>query len=119
MAITYEWGISGLRKDSQGTVVEVHWTKKGTDENGYSAIFNMVETLSDGDPNSESYIAFDALTESDVVTWIQSRITGTRLMDVDHFINRNIQKQVEKIDSEEGGLPWAPAEIPSNIEQGE
>jgi hypothetical protein len=118
MAITYEWKILRLRRDASGTVTEVYWSKTGTDESGRTAMFSMVDELNDGDPTSDSYIDFASLTEADVLAWIQGRVTGTRALDVDHFIQRKIQEQMDARDSIDDQLPWAPAELPPGMEQG-
>lgn len=110
MAITYEWSIVGLRRSEDGNVIAVDWKKTGTDENGYTASFNQVEKLDAANPSSDSYIPFASLTEADVLSWVQSKVVGTYLMDVDYFIQRKIQEQVEATDSVSDNLPWAPVE---------
>ncbi len=110
MAITYTWAITGLTRDTAGTVVKVHWNKTGTNEDGVTATFNMHEDFNDGDPSSDSYIAFDSLTEEDVLVWVQGRVTGRYQMDVDHQIQRQIQDQIDSAGISEAPMPWATEE---------
>ena len=109
MAITYTWAITGLTRDTAGTVVKVHWQKTGTNEDGVTAAFNMFDDFI-GDPSSDSYIAFDSLTEADVLSWVQGRVTGRYQMDVDHQIQRQIQEQIDNIGITEAQMPWASEE---------
>lgn len=117
MAITYEWSVMGLRRSEEGNVIYVDWKKTGTDENGYTACFTQVEKLDPANPSSDSYIPFDSLTEENVLSWVKSKVVGTYLMDVDHFIQRRIQEQIETIDNISDNLPWAPPEdLPEIVE---
>ena len=119
MAITYEWRILRLHRDASGMVTEVYWSKTGTDAEGRTAMFSMVDELDSSDPASDAYIEFSALTEENVLAWIQSRVSGTRALDVDHFIQRKIQEQIEARDSVDDVLPWAPEEVPPDMQKGE
>lgn len=111
MAITYTWAITGLTKDTAGTVVKVDWKKTGTNQNGVTAVFNMSDDFNDGDPSSDSYIAFDSLTEADVTSWIQNRVIGKYQLDVDYQIQRQIQEKIDSADvTTSAPMPWAPEE---------
>ena len=110
MAINYTWAITGLTRDTAGTVVKVHWKKTGTNEDGVTGNFNMFDEFNDGDPSSESYIAFDSLSEADVLAWVQGRVTGRYQLDVDHQIQRQIQDQIDNAGITEAPMPWAPEE---------
>ena len=119
MAVTYEWKILSLRRDSAGTVTEVYWSKTGTDQDGRTAMFSMVDNLDNGDPSSPSYIDFSSLTEEDVIAWVQSRVTGVRAMDVDHYIQRRLLEQSQSVEGVEASMPWAPEEVPPDMQEGE
>ena len=108
MALTYTWAVTGLKKTGDGTVVQTYWTKKGTDENGNEGTFSGA-TPFQGDPTAEGYIAFENLTESDVLSWIQSVVVGG----YEEHVNAQIQKQIDSQTVVEASMPWAPAPAPA------
>ena len=111
MSITYTWAITGLDKDNAGTVVKVYWKKVGTNENGVTGQFNMSDDFNDGDPSSDSYIAFDSLTEANVITWVKNRVIGKYQLDVDYQIQRQIQEKINKADvTTSAPMPWVSEE---------
>jgi len=114
VAIAYTWGINGLTADASGSVVKVRWKKTGTDENGFSGGFNMEDSLALGEPDSDSYIPFDSLSEADVIAWVQSIVVGIYEQDVNLQIQRQIQKKVDEAGVAEVPMPWVPApEMPA------
>lgn len=112
MAITYTWAITGLSRDTAGTVVKVHWKKTGTDENNVSAEFNQFIDFDNGDPSNDSYISFDSLTEADVVSWVQGRVAGRYETDINSNIEMQIQDYVDSAGITEAAMPWVPEEEP-------
>lgn len=107
MALTYTWKVTGLKKNTDGTVVQTYWQKIGTDENDNQGTFSGATPFS-GDPEAEGYVAFEDLTEADVLGWIQGVVVG----EYETHVNAQIQKQIDqKINVvEEAAMPWAPAE---------
>lgn len=112
MAITYTWEVSSLKvKDVSDTrpnaVVQTYWKKIGTDENGNSGTFSGATPFT-LDPNDDSgpFIAFEDLTEEDVLTWIKSVVVGG----YEVHVNEKIQEQIDQkiIPVSEKTLPWAP-----------
>lgn len=78
MANTYFFRINSVdtytSKNIEGTdladvVYNVHWTYIGEDGNGNTGRIIGVETVNDPDPSS--FTAFDDLTQSDVIAWIE------------------------------------------------
>lgn len=110
MNLTYTWAITGLTKDTAGTVVKVHWVKTGTDENGITGVFNMQDSFSGGDPESDSYIPFENLSEADVIAWVKGKVTGRYQLDVDFQIQRQIQDQIDSTGVSEAPMPWVEEE---------
>lgn len=106
MAITYTWKVTGIKKNTDGTVVQTYWQKTGTDENGNEGTFSGATPFT-GDPTAVGYIPFESLTEDDVISWIQEVVVGS----YEEHVNGQIQKQIDqKINVvEEAALPWAPA----------
>jgi hypothetical protein len=108
MAITYAVHVKGLEKKDisslQSVVVKIHWVLTGTGENGISADFTGWTDI----PYDEStpFVAFDQLTESQVLGWIpQSNIENAKPVVADRIaILSNTSTLVESAD-----LPWNKA----------
>jgi hypothetical protein len=117
MAITYTWKIDMMHTQSlpilQNAVTEIHWSKTGTDDSGATGRypgctkFNLDEAIALN--SSGGFTALQNLTETQVLTWIQSSITDDDM----HFIDRYIQSVIDNqksfktsasIDSKD--LPW-------------
>lgn len=114
MAITYTWEVTGLKvKDVSDTkpsaVVQTYWKKIGTDENGNTGYFSGATPFT-VDPTDDSgpFIAFEDLTEQDVIDWIKSVVTGG----YEEHVNEKIQEQIDQIVNpiSEPQLPWKPVE---------
>lgn len=109
----YTWEVTGLKKNQEGTIVQTYWKKIGTDENGNQGSFAGATPFTNGDPSAEGYIAFDSLTEADVLGWVQGIVVG----DYEQHVNTQIQKQIDAQTIEEATMPWAPA--PADEEEAE
>ncbi len=81
MANTYAWAINKLdvhpiEESLSDVVYNVHWSYKATSDQtdaegeAYSATSIGAQVVGAPDPNS--YIAFDSLTQSDVVGWLEA-----------------------------------------------
>lgn len=116
MATTYTWKVTSIKvknvSDSkQNAVCQTYWQKIGTDENGNEGTFSGATPFT-VDPTDDSgpFIAFEDLTENDVLSWIQSVVIGG----YEEHVNGQIQKQIdEKINViTEPKMPWAPVVEP-------
>jgi hypothetical protein len=105
MSMTYEWQVTGLKKTVDGTVVQTYWLKTGTDADGNVGSFSGA-TPFEGDPSDEGYIAFENLTEANVLQWIQDVVVG----DYETHVNQMIEKQIEDMAIQDAALPWAPVD---------
>lgn len=110
MAVTYTWAVTGMKVlASAGPlsnyVVNVQWTKTGTDENGNTGVFNGA-TPFQPDPTQPDFVPFDQLTEAIVLSWVQPVVTGM----YEEHVNAQIAKQIaDKIDPiTDVTPPWAP-----------
>ena len=97
-------------------VVQTNWQKIGTDENGNQGIFSGATPFTQ-DPTDESgpFIAFEELTEEDVINWIKTVVVGQ----YEQHVNEQIQRQIsEKLNpTSEPPLPWAsPINPPEPVE---
>ena len=98
MAITYTWKITGLKTknvsdDKQAAVVQTYWKKIGTDADGNEGTFSGATPFT-VDPTDESgpFIAFEDLTEEDVLDWIKTVVVGG----YEEHVNGQIAKQIEE-----------------------
>ena len=118
MAITYTWEVTSLKvKDVSDTkanaVVQTYWKKTGTDQNGNTGTFSGATPFTvDPTDNSGPFIAFEDLTEEDVLTWIKSVVVGS----YEQHVNEKIQEQIDQKISpvSEKKLPWAPESPEAN-----
>lgn len=71
MAITYTWKITNYKnlsiKDKK-VVVQVYWTKTGTNENGISASFMGITPLTKVDFNN--FVEYEDLNHDIVLNWV-------------------------------------------------
>jgi hypothetical protein len=103
--LTFSWTVTGLKKDINGTVVQVYWTKTGVDSEGREGTFNGATPL-EGDPSDEGFISFDSLTEDDVLSWIKNVVVD----DYANHVNGTIQRQIDRQSITMATMPWAPVE---------
>lgn len=100
MAITYTWTIANLeRNTADGGVTIAHW--RVTAEDGEYTASAYGTTSHDPDPSAADFIAYDSLTEADVLAWVHAAL------DKDE-IEANLASQIEadKAPVTEAGLPW-------------
>ena len=100
MAITYNWTISQMeRQTDTGGVVTVHWRVSAQD-GGYTASSYGTAGFTP-DPNTEGFVPFDQLTEADVLVWVWSSV------DKDET-EANLAAQIEeqKAPATVAGTPW-------------
>lgn len=110
MAITYTWAVTGMKVVSsagplQNYVVNVQWTKTGTDENGHTGTFKGATPFTP-DPAQPGFIPFDQLTEALVLSWVQPVVVGSYQEHVDGVIAKQIADAADPVT--EPALPWAP-----------
>jgi beta-glucosidase/6-phospho-beta-glucosidase/beta-galactosidase len=110
MSMTYTWEVTGLKNTSDGTVVQTYWKKTGTDSDGNVGTFSGATPFNNGDPDSDDYVAFAALTETDVLGWIQAIVVG----DYETHVNGQIQKQIDQLAVSDADMPWAPTPDPAD-----
>lgn len=64
--------ISQLDRNTSGGVIQVHWTVyKTSGEHTASAYGACTFTP---DPTADGYVAYDSLTEENVITWVKANI---------------------------------------------
>lgn len=118
MGLTYEWKLTGLRKQNSETVndavVGTQWKLTATDEDGNEGSFSGATPFNINQINTGSFTEYSQLTEEQVLGWIKNHVSGsnpsTNYME---HINGQILKEIAskkyvKIDVTEADLPWSP-----------
>tara|TARA_B110000503_G_scaffold124611_1_gene191284 strand:- start:39 stop:449 length:411 start_codon:yes stop_codon:yes gene_type:complete len=116
MAFTYEWKLTGLKKqdtaDLSDLVVGTRWELKGTDEDGNEGKFSGATPLDLPDADEDNYIAYADLTEVQILGWIKGIVSGSGSGNYMGHINEQIQKQIDEtvftqLEVQENDLPWS------------
>ena len=111
MAIVYSYKINAARVVAQDgltdVIKEVEVTVTGTDG---AAKFDLPTTVKLGAADPGSFTAFTALTEEQLVSWVENDAV---VESVKAHIAMVVAKEVEKLASESKPLPWAPVPDPA------
>ena len=102
------WTISTLERElSDGGVVVAHWRAtasktvgEGDDAVTYSAS-NYGTVGFTPDPSAAGFIAYDSLTEADVIGWVQAELDQDA---IEASLSANIEAQ--KNPTQASGVPW-------------
>lgn len=115
MALTYTWAVTSLKKTSDPTlgvdnvVVQTTWTCTGTDEDGYSGVFNGATPFPLSQLDPATFIPYEDLTEADVIGWIQAVVVGSYKEHVDAQIMKQIALEKDPVvEVPNGDFPWDP-----------
>jgi hypothetical protein len=102
MAVTYTWSVANMERTlADDGVTVVHWYCFGTDTDGTTAR-SYGTTSHTPDPSSPDFIAFNDLTETDVLGWVHASVDKDAIE----------QAIADKIAAEQNptsasGMPWA------------
>lgn len=122
MAYTYEWKIKNLKKavnanDLSDVIIGTQWILTATNENGYSGSFNGATPFKPAEVDPNNFVAFEDLTEEQVIGWIKPIVSGSTAMSGywEHIMGQ-IEKQIKKdseihVELQSGDLPWATPSI--------
>ena len=117
MGYTYEWKLTGLRKQNTSNlndvVVGTQWKLTATDEDGNQGTFNGATPFEAQDLNGDGFIDYQDLTEELVIGWVKNHVSGSSPSNYMNHINQQIQKQIDyvkysRLDVSEVDLPWSP-----------
>ena len=98
---TYTWSIAQLeRNTSDNGVVIAHWRCEGVDGDNSTGAYGT--TSFTPDPTSADFIAFDALTEADVLGWVHAEVSKE---DTEASIQAKLDEMAAP--STVTGMPWA------------
>lgn len=112
MSLTYAWALKSLKKadvnDLTGVIVQTHWTCTGTDEDGHEGVFHGATPFKPEEVDPDNFTAYEALTEAQVLGWIENIVVGSYKDHVDEQIVRQInEKKVTIEEVAEGQFPWS------------
>lgn len=117
MGLTYEWKLTGLRKQNSenvnDAVVGTNWKLTGTDEDGNEGTFNGATPFSINEINTANFTEYSQLTEEQVLGWVKNHVSGSTSTNYMGHINGVILKEIAskkwtKIEVNETDLPWSP-----------
>ena len=100
MAIEYTWSIANLERNAEdGGVTVVHWRCEGTDGTNTGSAYGTVSCTPDA--SADGFIAFDSLTEADVLGWVHADVDKAA---TEEAIASKIDAQANPVSV--AGLPW-------------
>jgi len=94
------WTISTLERElSDGGVIVAHWRATAVD--GDFSASNYGTCGFTPDPSASGFIAYDSLTEADVIGWVQAELDQDA---IEASLSANIEAQ--KNPTQASGVPW-------------
>jgi hypothetical protein len=118
MGLTYEWKLTGLKKQNTSTlndvIVGTQWKVIGTDEDGNQGTFTGATPFEIQDLNGDGFIDYRDLSEELVMGWVKNYVSGSNIgTNYMNHINQQVQKQIDSVkfvtlDVSEIDLPWSP-----------
>jgi hypothetical protein len=114
MAITTTWSVTDMTHvDADGGVIKAYWSCVATSDTTPSC------TASEGgklictyDASAAGYIAYDALTEADVLGWIydslkvDSETAAQAKKRIEDNRKARVQGQIDRAATQDTGVPW-------------
>ena len=102
MAATMNWTISTLERElSDGGVIVAHWRCTASDGDYSASSYGTAGFTPD--PASEGFVAYDALTEADVLAWVWDQADGWK-DDVEAALQAKIDSDMNPTTA--AGVPW-------------
>lgn len=101
--ITYTWSIAQLeRETTTGGVTVAHWRVIAQDADFSASSYGSAGFSPD--PESETFVPFDDLTETDILEWLWAQEGFDKVETEANLAN---QIEVQKNPPTTSGLPWA------------
>jgi hypothetical protein len=117
MAITYTYEIKSLIRETNDTITDavttIIYVKTGTNENGITGEFHGNVDFTMDQVDTEGFITFDDLTESQVVEWIGANEQAEFIDDVIALEIVEKSQTSTKVEVGFDELPWYVAPEPS------
>lgn len=117
MALTYEWKLTGLKKQDtdtlQDVIVGTSWTVTAIDEDGNNGTFTGATPFKVQDLNNDGFVDYKDLTEELVLGWIKNVVSGSGSGNYWPHITDRMNEQINskkyrKMEVMSGDLPWSP-----------
>lgn len=97
---TFTWSIAQLeRNTSDNGVVIAHWRCEGVDGDNSTGAYGTCSFTPD--PTADDFIAYDALTEADVLGWVNAEVSK-------EDTEASLQAQLDEManPTTDVGMPW-------------
>ena len=105
--MTFAIKITGLRTQTvngvENVVKQVEWTMIGTEG---TQTFELPQTTTVPDPQSDGFIPLANLTEAQVIAWIETH--DARISAIQAHIQSVLDREVAKAALASAPMPWAP-----------
>lgn len=119
MSATFTIKVTGLRTQTvnglENVVKQVEWTMVGTEAD---QTFELPQTTTVPDPQSEGFVPLENLTEAQVAAWIEEH--DTRIPAIKAHIQLVLDRAVASAQLSPAQLPWSPPiptpEFPEPVE---
>lgn len=106
MSIEITWQVQDMKRNAEtGGVSEVFWIVWATREEKYVTEISGSFELSP-DPDSDSFIAYDDLTQDNVISWVHDILDRDIIeQEAKDKLNR-LHPEVDTIPVVQNGIPW-------------
>ena len=105
MANTYTWKVGQCdRTLATGVITTLHYTVNATDEDGTYSV-GAYGSIGLEAPDADSMIAYDAVTESQAVSWVQAALGGADKVAAIHE-QLDAQLTEKRTPTTGSGTPW-------------
>ena len=103
MAATFTWQIANLeRNTADGGVTIAHWRLNAVDGEYTASSYGTQSFTPDAD--ADGFVAYDSLTESAVVGWIESAMGAEQVQSMKDSLQSQIDADKNPVSVD--GLPW-------------
>jgi hypothetical protein len=113
MSISYSWNFSALdvelgpdAEDHTDVVYTIHWRYSATDGEDPPHEASIIGTSSVKWEESEPWIPYEDLTESDVQGWTEEQLGEERIEQMESSLAANIAEQVTPTHETFRTMPW-------------
>lgn len=101
-ATTFQWGIAQLERHTEdGIVFTVHYTIDAHDGTYSAGAYGSIGL----EQPEGNVIPFADLTSEIVITWVQHKLTGEKVAEIEAALQKQIDEQRNPTVAQ--GLPWA------------
>lgn len=105
---TITWSVAMLERsnDNDKVVNIAHYRVDGVDGDDTAGAYGTMNF--EGDASADGFIAFDSLTEADVIGWVKAEFGDEKVAEIEAAINAQIAEKQNPTSVAE--VPWAASE---------